>query len=140
MAEERKTPNTIVSQATKQAESALAGTDPEPFSPKAFEALKQTIGWFIAELVDQSVRVSKRQRADNVAESHVATAAQYLVGDAPGRIFRHLGTIGGVLLGAALSNLLSMITTKVLTALSVGITVALAVIGAFLVALHIARD
>ena len=140
MPEESKSSNPIVAKATQQAEIALAGTDPEPFSPKAFEALKWTIGWFIAELVDQSVKVSKRHRSDNVAESHVQTAVQYLVGDAPGRIFRHLGTIGGVLLGAALSNLLSMITTKVFTVPSVGITVAMAIIGTFLVALHIARD
>jgi hypothetical protein len=140
MPEKSKNQSSIISQATQQAEVDLADTDPEPFSPKAFESLKQAISWFITELVDQSVRVSKRHRSDNVAESHVATAVQYLVGDAPGRIFRHLGTIGGVLLGAALSNLLSMITTKVLTAPSVGVTVALAVIGAFLVALHIARD
>jgi hypothetical protein len=84
--------------------------------------------------------VSKRHRSDNVAESHVEAAVQFLVGDAPSRIFRHLGTIGGVLLGAGLSNFLSMITTKVFTVPSVAITVALAVIGAFLVALHIARD
>jgi hypothetical protein len=140
MPEDSKPPNSIVAQATRQAETALAGADPEPFSPKAFEALKRAISWFIAELVDQSVKVSKRHRSDNVAESHVQTAVQFLVGDAPGRIFRHLGTIGGVLLGAALSNLLSMITTKVFSVPSVGITVALAVIGAFLVALHIARD
>lgn len=140
MPEESENPNPIIAKATQQAEAALAGTNPEPFSPKAFEALKRAIGWFIAELVDQSVKVSKRHRSDNVAESHVATAVQFLVGDAPGRIFRHLGTIGGVLLGAALSNLLSMITTKVLTVPSVGITLALAIIGAFLVALHIARD
>jgi hypothetical protein len=140
MSEQSKILGTIVSQATQQAEAALAGTDPEPFSPKAFEALKRAISWFIGELVDQSVKVSKRHRSDNVAESHVESAVQFLVGDAPGRIFRHLGTIGGVLLGAALSNLLSMITTKVISVPSVGITVALAVIGAFLVALHIARD
>lgn len=140
MSKETTTTGSLVTQATKQAEIALADENPEPFSPKAFDALNRSIRWFIAELVDQSVKVSKRHRSDNVAESHVQTAVQFLIGDAPGRIFRHLGTIGGVLLGAALSNLLSMITTKIFTVPSVGITVALAVIGTFLVALHIARD
>jgi hypothetical protein len=109
---ESNNPNIIVTPATQQAEAALAEINPESFSPKAIEALKRSISWFIAELVDQSVKVSKRHRSDNVAESHVETAVQGLVGDAPGRIFRHLGTIGGVLLGAALSNFLSMITTN----------------------------
>lgn len=137
---ESKSPNSIVAQATQQAEAALSEINLESFSPKAFEAFQRAINWFIAELVDQSVKVSKRHRADNVAESHVETAVQFLVGDAPGRIFRHLGTIGGILLGAGLSNFLSMVTTKVTTVPSVAITVALAVIGAFLVALHIGRD
>ena len=132
--------NPLPAQVTQQAEAALAEIHLEAFSPKAVAALKRSISWFIAELVDQSVKVSKRHQSDNVAESHVETAVQFLVGDAPRRIFRHMGTIGGVLFGAALSNLVSMITTKVITVPSVGITIALAVIGAFLVALHIARD
>jgi hypothetical protein len=139
MAEETK-PSETIAHVIKQAEIRLAGIDSEPFSAKAFEALKRSIAWFIGELVDESVKVSKRHRSDNVAESHVEAAALFLVGDTTRRLFRHLGTIGGIFFGAALSNFLSMITNRVLTLASVGITVALAVIGAFLVALHIARD
>jgi len=43
-------------------------------------------------------------------------------------------------LGAGLSNLLAMLTTKVLSGLSVAVTVVFGIVGAFLVALHIARD
>ena len=95
MAESTQNQNPTTNQALKQAEDALAGTNPEPFSPKAFDALKRAISWFITELVEESIKVSKRHRSDNVAESHVETAVRYLVGDAPVRIFRHLGTIGG---------------------------------------------
>jgi hypothetical protein len=126
--------------AIRQAEKAIADTNLEPFSPQAFRALQRIVAWFISELVEQSVKVSKRHRADSVAESHVESAANFLVGDAPSRIFRHLGTVGGILLGAGLSNLLAMLATKVMSGLSVAITVMLGVVGAFLVALHIARD
>ena len=68
--------------AIRQAEKAVADTDSEPFSPQAFQALQKIVAWFISELVEQSVRVSKRHRADSVAESHVESAARYLVGDA----------------------------------------------------------
>lgn len=130
----------IASVVIKDAERGIAALNSEPFSPKAFAALQKVISWFIGEVIEQSIKVSKRHRADTVAESHVQLAAEYLVGDAPVRILRHLGTLGGIMLGAGLSNLLSMIAAKNITGLSVILTVALSVIGSFLVALHIARD
>jgi len=138
MEPENKAPQ--VSRTFSEAKHGLANTGPKPFSPQAFEALEHTIDWFSQELAEQSIKVSKRHRADNVAESHVETAAGYLLGNAPSRIFRHLGTIGGVLLGAALSSLLTLITTNVFTPFSVGLIVVLAIIGAFLMAVHMARE
>lgn len=108
--------------------------------PRALDALKRIIDTFISELTEESIKISKRHRADNVAESHVETAAQHLLAEAPARIFRHLGTIGGILLGAAISNLLSIITTKVMTPVSVSVTTTVSIVGAFLVALHVARE
>jgi len=111
-----QSPHEIAAQAAiRQAEKAVADTNSEPFSPQAFQALQKIVARFISELVEQSVRVSKRHRADSVAESHVESAASYLVGDAPTRIIRHFGTVGGILLGAGLYNLLAMLTTKVLS-------------------------
>jgi|SRR5437660_11293836 len=124
----------------RRTEAALANVNPKPFSHQGFAALERTITWFTSELVEESVKISKRQRSDTVAQSHVETAANYLVADASRKFFRHLGTLGGIFLGTGLSNLLSIVTTKALTVGSVILTVILGVVGAFLIALHIAKD
>jgi hypothetical protein len=48
--------------------------------------------------------------------------------------------LGGVLLGASISNLLAIATSSTVTFTSVALTTALGVIGALAIALHFARD
>ena len=71
---------------------------------RGFDALKQTIGDFIDELVSESARIANRNRADTISAAHVETAADHLVASSARRIFRHLGTVGGLVLGTALSQ------------------------------------
>ena len=118
----------------------LKNVNPAPFSPSAFRALEDQISRYIADLIGEAVREAKRRQLDTVSETHVERAADYLVSSSTRKIFRHVGTLGGVLLGAAVSNLLSMATTSNVTFASVALTTALGVIGAFAIALHIARD
>lgn len=114
--------------------------DVSPFSTSAFETLKAKISEYVAELLNESTKVSKRYRADTVSAAHVERAAEYLVSSTSRRIYRHLGTVGGILLGATLSNILAMIVANQYTGVGTVLSVALGIIGAFAIALHIAKD
>lgn len=123
-----------------QAEAHLKGVDASPFSPHAFGTLRSKISEFVVELVNESIKVSKRHRADTVSAAHVERAAEYLVSSTSRRFYRHLGTVGGILLGAALSNILAMTLAGQYTGGGTILSVALGVVGAFAIALHIAKE
>lgn len=124
----------------EQAEKELTTSDSLPFSPPAYSVLKWKIAEYISDLVIESVKVSKRHRADTVSAAHVEQASAYLVSSTSRRIFRHLGTIGGILLGAAISNLLAMTIANQYTATSTIVSAILGIIGAFMIALHMAKE
>lgn len=123
-----------------QAEAHLDSVDPSPFSRHAFGTLRTKISEFVIELVNESIKVSKRHRADTVSAAHVERAAEYLVSSTSRRFFRHLGTVGGILLGAALSNILAMTLAGQYTGGGTILSVVLGVVGAFAIALHIAKE
>jgi hypothetical protein len=125
---------------SQEAETRLRGIDPAPFSTAAFEALTARISQYMKELVNESIKVSKRHRADTVSAAHVERASEYLVSSAGRRFFRHVGTLGGILLGASLSNLMAMSVQAQYTGMGTMLSAGLGIVGAFMIALHIARD
>lgn len=126
--------------AVARAEAQLSARDSSPFSPPAFSALKGKISEYVVELVNESIRVSKRHVADTVSAAHVERAAEYLVSSTSRRIYRHLGTVGGILLGAALSNILAITLAGQYTGGGTIVSAVLGIAGAFMIALHIAKD
>jgi histone H3/H4 len=134
------TANSELSRLLQQVDAELKQIDPTPFSTSAFTALQSHIATYIAELMSESMRDAKRHQLDTVSEMHVERAADFLITGSGRKLFRHIGTIGGVLLGAAVSNLLAMAASNTVTFSSAGLTVALGIVGAFAVAIHIARD
>jgi hypothetical protein len=114
--------------------------DAQPFSPPAFETLKAKISEYLRDLLTESIKVSRRYNADTVSAAHVERAAEYLVSSMSRRLFRHVGTVGGILFGAALSNLLTMTLAGQFTSSGTLLSAALGFVGAFMVALHIAKD
>ena len=120
--------------------SELQTTNRTPFSEQAFEQLKEQIGAYAVELINESVKKAKRHQAEGVSSSDVQQASQYLVASTSHRIYRHAGTFGGLLLGTALSNTLSMITTNQYGLTGIIITFMLTLIGTFLIAVHIVKD
>jgi len=124
----------------KEAETQLQSIDPSPFSPPAFGTLKAKIAQHVTELINESIKVSKRHRADTVSAAHVERASDYLVSSTSRRVYRHLGTVGGILLGAALSNILAMTLAGQYTGVGTILSATLGIGGAFMIALHIAKD
>lgn len=123
-----------------RAEAQLANSESSPFSPPAFGLLKALISEYVTDLVNESIKVSKRHRADTVSAAHVERAAEYLVSSTSRRFYRHLGTLGGILLGAALSNMLAMTLAGQYTGVGTIMSASLGIAGAFMIALHIAKD
>lgn len=122
------------------ANAELQNADQTPFSPNAFERLKEQIGAYSVELITESVKRARRHQAEGVSSSDVEHASQYLVSSTRHRVYRHAGTFGGLLLGTALSNMLSMITTNQFGLNGIIITFSLTLIGTFLIAVHIVKD
>jgi hypothetical protein len=97
--------------ATKIADGAraeLRSVDPAPFTPSAFGLLQDTVDEFIGDLLDESFRIAKRHKSEVVSANYVQAAGTYLVASRARRLFRHMGTVGGILLGGSLSNILAM--------------------------------
>ena len=88
----------------------LDGADPGPFSPQAFRILKLKISAYVRSLIVESAKISRRSRADVISAAHVEQASDYLVTTSSRRWIRHVGTVGGIFLGASLSNFLAMTT------------------------------
>jgi histone H3/H4 len=110
------------------------------FTPSAVDTLDDKIEEYIENLVNESDKISQRHQADTVSSMHVERAAEYLVTITSRRFFRHLGTVGGIILGASLSNILSMVGNNSLTSLGVLVSVALVIVGASMITLHIGKD
>src|SRR5438045_8561115 len=95
-----------VEDALAKADARLQGLDGSPFSPAAFRLLKEKVGQHLNELVTESIKVSRGYQADTVSAAYVERASEYLVTSTNRRLVRHVGTVGGILLGAGLATLL----------------------------------
>lgn len=111
-----------------------------PFSEQAFEELKEQISGYAEELINVSVKKAKQHRAESVSSADVQQAGQYLVAGTSHRIYRFAGAFGALLFGAALSNMLSMVTTNQYGLTGVVGTFFLTFIGTLLVVMHMAKD
>ena len=110
------------------------------FSKNAKDVLRRKIRDYISQLISDSIKLSKRERADTVSAIHVEQASSNMKYYPTKRFFRHLGILGGIPLGACLSTLMTMISSDRYSAAAVFISAVLGIIGAFMVALHIAKD
>ena len=104
-----------------------------PFSKNAKAVLRKKTKWFFRQLNSVAKKYAKKDRVDSVSEIHVKEAFGYLINGRNGRIFRHLGTIGGIFLGASLSAFLG-------GEYSILFIMACGIVGTAMVAYYIAKD
>jgi hypothetical protein len=114
--------------------------NPYPFSPGAFKFLKEQISQHIKELVNESIRISKRHRSDTVSTAHIERASEYLIYSVRRKVFRHVGTLGGIFFGSALSIFLSMWMNSLYPGKGVLLSVVFGVIGSVMITLHMSKD
>jgi hypothetical protein len=122
------------------ARTALRAANPSPFSTPAFTALQERIEQHIDELILESVRIMSRHQADTVSPAYVAQASENLVAGRRRKIFTFVGTLGGILLGAAVSGFVDMARASAVTAQQALTAGLLGVVGAIMIALQFARE
>lgn len=111
-----------------------------PFSDQAFRELNEDISAYAVELIRESVKKAKQHRAESVSSADVQQAGQYLVARPSHRIYKHMGTFGGLQLGTALSSIVSMTTSNQYGLTVVVITFVLTFIGTFFITIHMAKE
>ncbi len=116
-------------------EKELQKASTRQFSGKAYILLKQKIEGYISELIRESIRNAERENLDSVSATHIEKASNYLISSSRGKVNKIVSSIGGVLLGATLSNVVNMILKGGDTSIGgIVTTVVLGIIGAFLLA------
>jgi len=127
-------------QIVEVADRELQSVDPTPFSPQAFLRLKEKVSEYAVQLITESVKRARRHQAETASTSDVEQASQYLVASSSHKFYRHMGTFGGLFLGSALSNVLSMITTNQFALNGIIVTFILTLVGSFMIAAHIVKE
>lgn len=123
------------------ANKSLSKVENPSFSNNAYNLLKQKITNYISELVDESIKNSKREKADVVSASHVEKSSKYLVATNKNKTKQAIGTFGGFLLGGSISNIIGMAIAGTVIPYYVTIILFLiAIIGALMVAWNLFGD
>jgi hypothetical protein len=114
--------------------------EPSTFSEPAFNQLTGIISDFIHDLIVESVNISRRHGADVVSQSHINIAYHYLISHSKRKIFDHLGTIGGIFLGAAISYFLTLSPDNKIGQSNLWFCFLIGIVGVFLIGLNIAKE
>jgi DNA helicase TIP49 (TBP-interacting protein) len=96
-------------------EQELRNAHETPFTPRAFDNLKEKLSEYSVQLIAEAVKLAKRHQSETVSSTHVEHASEYLVSSTSHKIYRHLGTVGGLLIGVAGSGFVSMFSTNQFT-------------------------
>jgi len=127
--------------ALKDAYLNLETDDHSPFSIDGYRELKIKISELIVQLFDESIRTAKRSKVEIVSPPHVQKAADYLVKKPHSKKSSLINIVGGLFLGATLSNIISMIVySGEYPKVAIFITIVLGIAGAFMLGINLAKD
>lgn len=110
------------------------------FSSNALVLLNERLRDYRVQMISESVKEMKRHQAETVSVANVQHASEHLISTPTQRFFGHVGTLGGILLGASISAIVSMTFVSQYTTAGIVFSAALGFVGAFMVALHVAKD
>lgn len=124
--------------AIEEADALLNNIEPSPFSAQAYGCLRDKITSYIGQLISESVKISKRHKADLVSQNHIERASDNLVSKKRGRLNYLIGTLGGIFLGATVSNIFGMLVlNQIYTTSGIVITISTGILGAFMIAINL---
>lgn len=112
-----------------------------PFTIQGFNKFKEKTDVYISSLYVESQKTAKRHKADNISESHIDIASEYLIKNKDSKISKLLGILGGTFLGATVSNLLAMtVLGQKFETIGLVITIILGIIGSFLIGINLIKE
>jgi hypothetical protein len=113
----------------------------EPFTKRGFSKFKEKVGVYLSSLYIESQKTAKRHKADNISESHVETASGYLIKNNDSKVSKLMGVLGGVFLGAAVSNLLAItVLGQTFSNSGIVITIILGILGSFMIGINMMKE
>jgi hypothetical protein len=96
---------------------------------------------YLVDLERFSRLKAKQSSVDNVSSQHVREAAAYLSSSrATGKMSRYCETLGGIFLGAGISELLTLVQANKYSGRLVALTAFLIGVGAVLIGIFLGRD
>jgi hypothetical protein len=121
------------------AEAGASGVS--PFTPQAYDLLRRRVAEYIDELVDEAIRVAKRRpSSDVVSTADVNRASEHLGTRPRSRRGQIIGSVGSLLLGAALGNALQIAGQAQTTPESALLTFGVGAVGAAMTVFGFVRD
>jgi hypothetical protein len=111
-----------------------------PFTPDGAAELEQRLDLFLTDLAAEARRIAKRHHADVVSPAHVRQAAEHLVTHKRRRLYALAGTMGGVVMGAAVSGILDAAHATTPEPAQLLATAGAGMAGAFALALQFAGE
>ena len=113
----------------------------KPFTKEAFMKFKERIGIYISSLFNESQKTATRNQTDDISASHVEAASKYLIKNQESKLNKLWGILGGIFLGATVSNILSItVLGQQFSTIGLVTTIVLGAIGSFLIAINIIKD
>jgi hypothetical protein len=124
-----------------KAASARNSNPIEGFSPAASTLYAGLVSRYIVDLERFSRFKAKSGSLEGVSKQHVAEAGAFLSSSrVPPKKLRYCETAGGILLGAGVSELITLMQAKTLSARLVIITVLLIAVGGVMIGMFLGRE
>jgi hypothetical protein len=128
-------------QAIRRSEGVRHPSGPIPFTDAAYEELTQRAAAYAEDLVRESTRMARwRDSPDIVSVGDVRRASQRLYPRSRGVWRPAAGSLGGLLLGAVLGNVLQIAGASGVTQENILLTICFSIVGTALIVVGLVRD
>lgn len=113
--------------------------DPRRFSAGAVSEVHARVDAFAATITTTAIHFADAQGVETIDATHVQRASEALFSRPERTIIRHLGTIGGLLVGGCFSGLASMALTEIWPGLLTAASVGFGLTGSVMVTVHVIK-
>ena len=128
-------------QTIRRAERIVHEAGSPPFTPAAYDLLRSRIDSYIVALIEESIRVAKRQHSpDMISVSDVDRASRNLGLGVVSRRAKIMNAVGSLLIGAALGNAIQFVGAQQVTSVNALATLGVGLVGAVMMSTGLLQD